>query len=1168
MPPPPPPPPPGGPAPLSKAPAKKWPTVDVPPPPPSSNTDDLPFAPPPPKVQTNTGEQGAKKWASIETHTAKGAQINYNKGAQKKPPAPSSSSSSSSSSSCGSCGSRPTSPPPAATPTPPPPPAPVAAPVAIAPPPPPPAPVVDDPPAPKGSLAEMLKNKSKALNKAPSIKEPSPTARSEAYLDDSAPELTFGSSMTMGRSTEMLKGNEEKEKKKAQRVRTVEKVQREARGERERRRDAISFSCVPAGGKLAWVVVAVVAGVLGFLTVLGVLLFFFYFKPSIGVEVVFLDSNITSSSNVSSIKYLIRSIELCDTVAVSSVGFSSSAKCLTLYNAPVNHDPGLFSLSSATRNSLSLTQDPWTDFLSKPSTALLTASTKITGIEARTYSHVLVKYYRPVRVMGSVRVASTVLNQPLITLSTRRVAETGDFRVGVNGVYAVAGAALTESAGPEEAVVPVGTGVGVFRVMSPVAVTVADIFFKKGYSVSLVVDEGSLMMQGRVSGGFGNLVDGNGSSIYVPRADVASNRPGDTIVGEIYVISLPSQNAQLRLTLYLINSQLLPTSASLSLIPSPTSSLLIPHSSTVSPSPHRKILDGLTRKTAVGDSDLVKLECGGFEGWSGACEGSVTVNYTLVANPQRQTSGEASAPRSPAPSPASSSPITTTSLSSTHGHRVLPKLVGQMQREAMSAMVNAAVRFMRGGYVGEGGRGDEARVGGMDGAVTVERVEEVHAAMDVAKTVERVEEVHVAMDVAKTVGRGDVSPPPSLPPSPSPPTSSTDSLETGQDVVDSYERHISDAAPKEPERILQASKVPSSVSAGLAVGVGVGAAAEAVRRAAGFSSTGAPTTCQTPQLSQVMTRELGSDWRSLFLTFDDMPIAAASIGQVHRATIQTDTGVLQVAVKVQYPGVATSIDSDLDYLRALATVGAVLPKGMYLENTIRVARLELGWECDYEREAEAMERFRALVEGLEGFHVPKVVKELSTKRVLCMEFVEGVPIGKVVELEQWKRDEIGDKLFHLCLQELFDFRFMQTDPNWSNFLYQSNTHTIHLLDFGAAREFKKSFTDDYLRVLMAAAEGIGRGAMISAHVNSILALAEPFTPLHRSKRFHFQNQDITRRVRSEIPLMLRERLTPPPDETYSLHRKLSGCFLLCAKLGARVRCRDIFERVVEGYRWE
>lgn len=156
---------------------------------------------------------------------------------------------------------------------------------------------------------------------------------------------------------------------------------------------------------------------------------------------------------------------------------------------------------------------------------------------------------------------------------------------------------------------------------------------------------------------------------------------------------------------------------------------------------------------------------------------------------------------------------------------------------------------------------------------------------------------------------------------------------------------------------------------------------------------------------QVMTAELGSDWSLLFSEFKRTPVASASIGQVHHAVLAS-TG-LPVAVKIQFPGIKDSIASDLNNLSLLLRSAALLPKGLYLENTIKVMRRELEDECDYLKEAESCRRFRTLLDGDEYFQVPQVVDEASTGQVLTMEWMDGRPLSKTKNLSQETRNEVS-----------------------------------------------------------------------------------------------------------------------------------------------------------------
>lgn len=332
------------------------------------------------------------------------------------------------------------------------------------------------------------------------------------------------------------------------------------------------------------------------------------------------------------------------------------------------------------------------------------------------------------------------------------------------------------------------------------------------------------------------------------------------------------------------------------------------------------------------------------------------------------------------------------------------------------------------------------------------------------------------------------------------------------------------------------------------------------------------------QLNRVLDTELGSDWSTKLTSFDYEPIAAASIGQVHRAV--TKDG-MQVAMKIQYPGVADSIDSDIENVKLLLDYTNLIPKGLFIEKAMKVAKEELSRECDYELEATNQKRFRNLLFDAKGFYVPIVVDELSCKRVLTTELISGIPIDKVALLNQETRDHVGKKLLELTLMELFVFRFMQTDPNWSNFLYDEAAKTINLIDFGAARDFPKLFVDDYLRMVVACANGerdtviemsrrlgfltgIESEIMLDAHVQAGLIVGLPFS---KPSGFDFRSTNITQSVTNLGATMLRHRLTPPPEESYSLHRKLSGAFLACIKLGAVVPCRDLLLNVYENYQF-
>lgn len=332
------------------------------------------------------------------------------------------------------------------------------------------------------------------------------------------------------------------------------------------------------------------------------------------------------------------------------------------------------------------------------------------------------------------------------------------------------------------------------------------------------------------------------------------------------------------------------------------------------------------------------------------------------------------------------------------------------------------------------------------------------------------------------------------------------------------------------------------------------------------------------QVENVMASQLGPEWRSRVASFEEKPFAAASIGQVHLAILHNGQ---EVAVKVQYPGVARGINSDIDNLVGVMKVWNIFPKGMFIDNIVEVAKKELAWEVDYIREAECTRKFKKMLAPFPEYFVPEVVDDLCAQEVITTELIDGQQLDKLFDAPYEIREDIAHKIMQLCLREMFVLRCMQTDPNWANFFYNTSTKQVILLDFGATREYSKEFMDQYIEIIHAASRG-DRDAILrmsremkfltgyeskimeETHVDTVMIMGEVFTS--GSDAFDFGTQQTTRRIQALVPTILSHRLCPPPEEIYSLHRKLSGVFLLCSKLKVKMNCRDMFQEIYTQYK--
>ncbi len=327
------------------------------------------------------------------------------------------------------------------------------------------------------------------------------------------------------------------------------------------------------------------------------------------------------------------------------------------------------------------------------------------------------------------------------------------------------------------------------------------------------------------------------------------------------------------------------------------------------------------------------------------------------------------------------------------------------------------------------------------------------------------------------------------------------------------------------------------------------------------------------QLNAVLEHEYGARWQRRFRHFDLTPVAAASIGQVHRA--QTHQGQW-LALKIQYPGVRQSIASDVANLALLTRVPGLVPAGLDAAALLRRVKTQLLRETDYRAEARAATEYRLRLGDDPVLHVPAVHEEHCTAHILATDFAPGVAIEglQLAQLPQEQRDHIAHALGGLAVREFFDMRLVQTDPNFGNYLYHAPSGRIALLDFGATQAVSKRLLeqmrclvlalrdDDPARVMSAAqAAGLVEPQDPQAQAGALVKLMRLVSePLRHRGRYDFAATELmTRALGQGQSMWLDTGLPrPPPPDLLFLQRKFVGTFMLCVRLGARVDVAGLF----------
>lgn len=349
----------------------------------------------------------------------------------------------------------------------------------------------------------------------------------------------------------------------------------------------------------------------------------------------------------------------------------------------------------------------------------------------------------------------------------------------------------------------------------------------------------------------------------------------------------------------------------------------------------------------------------------------------------------------------------------------------------------------------------------------------------------------------------------------------------------------------------------------------------------------------------VLARALGEQ-RLAELDIDETALAAASLGQVHRATRRTDG--MDLCIKLQYPGVADAIDSDIGTLRRLLQMTRLAPSHFDLGPVFDEVREMLLREVDYVTERRQTQWFHASLADDPRFVVPRVIAEYSTAKVLTTSFERGLHVrdARVQSLPLARRNALGRAFLELFLREFFSWGRVQSDPHFGNYRIRLDANgegdRIVLLDFGATRQFTRRFVQDYARIvrgaldrdqtqMLAGAQAIGLmapgmpKAVVEAFAGLCETIVEPFrAPGDPAVPPHLQTADGAYRWgESDLPMRsgrtaalsaLSVHFRIPPREIVFLHRRLAGVFIMLATLRCELTAAELLDMALGEIGWE
>jgi predicted unusual protein kinase regulating ubiquinone biosynthesis (AarF/ABC1/UbiB family) len=229
---------------------------------------------------------------------------------------------------------------------------------------------------------------------------------------------------------------------------------------------------------------------------------------------------------------------------------------------------------------------------------------------------------------------------------------------------------------------------------------------------------------------------------------------------------------------------------------------------------------------------------------------------------------------------------------------------------------------------------------------------------------------------------------------------------------------------------------------------------------------------QAPPMSfdlveSVFLRDFGRGPGSMFRSFEREPFAAASIGQVHRATRHDGR---RVAVKVQYPGVAEAVDADLANVALMMGLATTVARGLDGAALAAEIREGISAELDYLAEAHNQQRFVDLYSGHPFVVVPAVYHDLTTPRILVQDFLDGRPFRGAREWSQAHRDGLAEAVFRFAFGSIYRYGLFNGDPHPGNYLLLDGGR-VGFVDFGCVAEFEPATVEGFAAIIRAINEG-------------------------------------------------------------------------------------------------